>query len=496
MEKIDKPISNIHKIANPPKMEPPEEHQEEIISTVKKEPISPENPKSILIKEYQRGLIPDPVLIKDNPNPYLFSTTNFHPFSFLTGHRKWGFDNSKHLTSPSPTLLTQEQWLLEPDLTKAGILHGMIIDDTRGLVLVDKDITKKFSGLLKDLISSLLTIAMGKKVSLKVKLFEPKSVLQRITDYWSFLPKFLTPTYDITRDPLERFKYIMTFAVSGLYIPTKQLKPFNALICETFEGEFQNDEYKTKLYMEQISNYPTVSRFYAVNSEITFHGYVDLSAHTESLGTKFSFVTKGYVNIDNIHPNERILYIFPSIKMLRITKEEGRSAYWQNCLVFVDVKNKLKGVIRLGRDYSKIHSLEGYILQFDFPEGYQMDYNKEQDFGNRYNPSSNTHKVLSVCKGSWLESIEFDGKKYWDIDTDVPNWIKPERDCLPSDGRYREDLIWLYRSFYLAKNENERVMYEGLAQNWKLMIEKLQREEREMKARKNAKPRRKLFGWI
>ena len=53
MEKIDKPISNIHKIANPPKMEPPEEHQEEIISTVKKEPISPENPKSILIKEYQ-----------------------------------------------------------------------------------------------------------------------------------------------------------------------------------------------------------------------------------------------------------------------------------------------------------------------------------------------------------------------------------------------------------------------------------------------------------
>ena len=51
--------------------------------------------------------------------------------------------------------------------------------------------------------------------------------------------------------------------------------------------------------------------------------------------------------------------------------------------------------------------------------------------------------------------------------------------------------------FILRKNEEERVMYENLAQNWKLMIEKLQREERELKARRNAKPRRKyLFGWI
>ena len=79
----------------------------------------------------------------------------------------------------------------------------------------------------------------------------------------------------------------------------------------------------------------------------------------------------------------------------------------------------------------------------------------------------------------------------------MPHWLKPEKDALPSYGRYREDIIWLYRSFYLAKNEEERVMYENLAQNWKLMIEKLQREERELKARRNAKPRRKyLFGWI
>ena len=37
--------------------------------------------------------------------------------------------------------------------------------------------------------------------------------------------------------------------------------------------------------------------------------------------------------------------------------------------------------------------------------------------------------------------------------------------------------------------------YEDLAQEWKLMVEKLQREEREMKARKNKKRKGGLFGF-
>ena len=71
---------------------------------------------------------------------------------------------------------------------------------------------------------------------------------------------------------------------------------------------------------------------------------------------------------------------------------------------------------------------------------------------------------------------------YW---VDKAYWIRPLKKCLPSDGRFREDLIWLFRSFYCSKNEDERIRYENLAQEWKLLIEKLQREEREMKEEKN-----------
>lgn len=54
--------------------------------------------------------------------------------------------------------------------------------------------------------------------------------------------------------------------------------------------------------------------------------------------------------------------------------------------------------------------------------------------------------VKPICdiKGSWLRSLLIGGKKYWDIDEDVPERGQPVLEgVLPSDWRYREDLIWL-----------------------------------------------------
>jgi len=53
--------------------------------------------------------------------------------------------------------------------------------------------------------------------------------------------------------------------------------------------------------------------------------------------------------------------------------------------------------------------------------------------------------VKPICEisGSWLRSLVMDGKTYWDISRDIPERYKPEINVLPSDWRYREDLIWL-----------------------------------------------------
>jgi hypothetical protein len=54
--------------------------------------------------------------------------------------------------------------------------------------------------------------------------------------------------------------------------------------------------------------------------------------------------------------------------------------------------------------------------------------------------------VKKICdiEGSWLHNLFIDGKNYWDIEKDEPFRQRPEMEgVLPSDWRYREDLIWL-----------------------------------------------------
>lgn len=56
---------------------------------------------------------------------------------------------------------------------------------------------------------------------------------------------------------------------------------------------------------------------------------------------------------------------------------------------------------------------------------------------------SNPNTVLSKVTGSWLENITFDEEIYWDLEKVEPAVLIKSLDPLPSDCRYREDLIWL-----------------------------------------------------
>ncbi len=54
--------------------------------------------------------------------------------------------------------------------------------------------------------------------------------------------------------------------------------------------------------------------------------------------------------------------------------------------------------------------------------------------------------VKPICEisGSWLRELKIHNKVYWNIDEDVPfRFVPKTEDVLPSDWRYREDLLWL-----------------------------------------------------
>lgn len=88
-------------------------------------------------------------------------------------------------------------------------------------------------------------------------------------------------------------------------------------------------------------------------------------------------------------------------------------------------------------------------------------------------------EVFSEIEGSWLRGLIIDGVEWWDIDDpDMrPQRHIPDRLCLPSDWRFREDLIFL-------KRDNMK-----LADKWKVRLEVQQRLDR--KHRKDIEKKRK-----
>ena len=463
-----------------------------------------DNKKMLLQKRFDEGNIAlnsnQIINVKDINNPYIYSYIDWHPYSFCTGHRKWGYENGK-LKSPSPVFIDNEEWCKSKDLSKSVVLKGILIRDDVGLLLVDPFVCNKFSGMLGDLIKQILKVVFGHKISLNVKLFQPLSLSQTLLNYFSFIPKYILPSLNPELSPISRMKYAISLGISGLYMNAMQLKPFNPLISETFQGIFdlEDKENKIEVYSEQTSNYPTLTRYYILNKMFKMYGYFDLSLETHNFGNRITCYTKGINTIDFFKINEKICLSLPSSQIVNAIAKDDRSAHYLGVMIFYDIKNNLRAFVQFAKDTKHISEIKGYIFNYQFPQNYKFNFDKEYDMFNKIDVNNlkknnnifTQNDIISTISGSWLRQLYFDGIKYWDIDEDIPTYIKPVYNCLPSDSRFREDLIWLYRSFFKAKNEEERLYYEKLAQNWKLMIEKVQREERTQKAKLNEELARK-----
>jgi len=433
------------------------------------------------------GILPSLYLIGSFPsiqteNPFIFSDKVFHPVSFLNNQLHTGFSKGNNtLESPSPTFVEYNLICLKPDLSKHGILRGMTIDDKLGLILVDPHLSNRFKGVVGDMMSSMFSkIFTRKPVSLPVKIFEPKSTLQRITEYWSFAPMFL-PLASKEADSIEKLKYVICFAIAGLYPSSKQLKPFNPLLGETFEGYFDDN---SSVYCEHISHYPSVTRFLIqdVNKKYSVSGYYEYNSKAKSMGGKLSFSQKGPNRVD-FNGNNLILYNMPKLKLLNCRSDTNRSNIWKGIMVFVDVKNNTKAIIRFGNNQERINNLEGYIITHTFPKNYKYNIDEEIIIAKKLFKDSKSLQKLCRIHGNWLDNISFDNKIYWNINTYSPSWVCPSQNILPSDGRFREDIIWLFRSLS-ATEEVERKKYEEFSQNWKHLIETIQRKDRELRKKK------------
>jgi hypothetical protein len=282
----------------------------------------------------------------------------------------------------------------------------------------------------------------------------------------------------------------IAFEFAGIYIACNQLKPFNPFVGETYQGELPNG---AKLYVENVTHKPLVARFLLIYKKVyEISGFWDISVKTQNFGSEMLINQKGPIYVKFPEINECIVCNMPCVKAIIATSETSRALLYFGTEVFIDVKNKLKAVIQYNFNKNKFHEVKGCTMKYNYPKDYKYIFDKEWEFGTNFKLDEKSHKnkknkgdkyeILEYIKGSWLENLTIGNEEIWDINKHIPEHIRPVRHCIPSDGRFREDLIWLYRSFYGAKNEEEEEIYRSISNEWKVMMEEFNRLERKNKA--------------
>ena len=389
------------------------------------------------------------------------------------------FNKSKTYQAPFPIRLTKEQLTFKynPDYLK-----DFLIKDYYGVYCLNQEIVDKQSGVIKDLIVQLTKSILSRThitISLPIRIFEPRSMIERYTDWFSFAPDLLEKAAKC-EDNLETFKNVILFSLSALFRSTEQLKPLNPLLGETYQCEWEDG---SKFYIEHISHNPPISSIYITSGKNLFvvSGYI----HMELGGilkamfkNAMLMMPKGKITVYFPEKKQTVSFQFPKINLGGAIWGQ-RYIYFYDHMKFEDTDNNLKAVIAFANwtkelKKKRIHDIYGKIFKHNYTEEELKKPFYTDDLS--YDPfPTNNEDVISEITGSWLEEIKFDDNVVFSIKESAPPAIYPSDNPLPSDSRFREDKIWLQHSF---DNKEFGKVFEGYAQSWKLGLEAQQRFDR------------------
>ncbi|ORX38558.1 hypothetical protein BD324DRAFT_577947 [Kockovaella imperatae] len=197
------------------------------------------------------------------------------------------------------------------------------------------------------------------KIALPTFVLEPRSLLERITDFFSH-PELIFGQ----KDEKERFIRVMTFYLSGWHIKPKGVKkPYNPVLGEFFRCSYIYEDGTEGFYVaEQVSHHPPVSAFFYCSPKNGLMVTGELKPKSKFLGNSAATIMEGEDRIRLLNKPEDGDYVITmpntyarGILFGKMTLElcDVSTITCENTDYHCDVDFKAKGWISGG--YNSIH---------------------------------------------------------------------------------------------------------------------------------------------
>ena len=411
------------------------------------------------------------------PAKVLTKKSFYHPLSFGYMYLQKPFPPVLTL----PVLLPREVIIRQPPSTRAEIFRDLKRMPDGELKLINKDIIESQSGIFGEVVKRAMKVIFTGQglvaMSLPVKIFEPRSTMQRIADNMCYIPTYMKLAND-TKDPVERAKYCITSFISGLCMSPSMRKPFNPYLGETMEAVYSDG---SKLYMEHTSHHPPISNFFidTVYGATIWGRYEQVASMSTN---SMEIIYRGPFHV-RFSDGSKVTMFFPTGVQNGIIFGD-RHLKFEKKACYIDEVNKIKGYAEIG---VKVESGKYAGKRADTLAGeiYTYEPSKHKGYGENYKDvydafrGKDRVKKISSIAGSIYDGMEFDGVEYWNFENQQVERAVPIDNPLPSDYRFREDLIWME---YNNKDQ---------AQEWKLKLEEIQRWDRSLRQEAEKKRNKK-----
>ncbi|CDO74787.1 hypothetical protein BN946_scf185001.g35 [Trametes cinnabarina] len=271
--------------------------------------------------------------------------------------------------------------------------------------------------IIASLISQLRVGMDLHKVTFPTFVLEPRSMLERITDFMSH-PDLLFGAENCD-DPEERFIRVLQYYLAGWHIKPKGVKkPYNPVLGEFFRCRYDYPDGTRGFYIaEQVSHHPPVSAFYYVSPANKVCVIGELRPKSKFLGNSVSTTMEGENRVYLLGRPEDKEYVISMPNMY------ARGILWG------------KMFLELGDSCMAKNEQTGHYADIQFKtKGYfSGTYNAIQGRIRRGN--TETGEIY----GKWSAVMEYKNSKASltpeCVKNIAPKWVAPEEEQEPNESR-------------------------------------------------------------